>query len=93
MLGLLLLIGVVAIFLGYSQWCRANILRQVEEIKQLGGDVQLPVGYLDYFWQRVPNKGSASLLMSDKDRRTKAETIEQRMRALGINEIEEFYSL
>lgn len=91
-LGLFLLISVVALFLGYSQWRRRNILQQVEEIKQLGGDVPLPNGHFDYLWQRLPDEGFISLQFSDEAREKKAEAVKEKMRDLGINRFKAFYS-
>jgi hypothetical protein len=91
-LGLFLLISAVALFLGYSQWRRRNILQQVEEIELLGGDVPLPNGYFDYLWQRLPDEGFILLQFSDETREKKVEAVKEKMRELGINRVKEFYS-
>jgi hypothetical protein len=58
----LFVLATVAIaFLGYGQWRRRHILKQVKEVRGLGGDVQLSNAYLDYLWQRRPTSGHITI--------------------------------
>ena len=84
--GLLLVTTAIAAFLGYSQWRRQNILRQVEAIEQLGGRVNLPNGYADVLWQRRPRRGYIASHFGDEEN---AEAIKGDMREVGVRHFAE----
>ncbi len=85
---ILLLVTFLAVFLGYSQCRRQNILRQVKEIEQLGGQVTLPNELRDYLWQRYPTKGQKTIgPWADTENLRRARESESRMKTMGITEI------
>lgn len=86
---LLLVTTCVAVFLGYSQWRRKTILRQIDELKHLGGQVDdLPNGYVDLLWQRRPTSGSIRVYHLTSFRDDHEEMREQQqialLKALGV---------
>jgi hypothetical protein len=48
-------ITVLIVFLGFSQWRRYRILRQVKELKQLGARVSDRDNYLNVLWPDDPS--------------------------------------
>jgi hypothetical protein len=77
------------VFLGYSQWRRRLILRQTDEIRMLGGLVDLPNGYFDCLWQRIPESAVIRVSLT-QDREEAARDgwreaeIADKMRTMGI---------
>lgn len=92
LLALFFFVTTLALFFGYSQWRRQDMLRQVAAINRLGGQVELPNDYRDYLWQRTPAEGVILLYPgrspSEAARAVeKLAVIEERMKALRIRMI------
>jgi hypothetical protein len=76
------------LLLGVSQCRRQMILAQVEEVRQLGGQVELPASYVDRFWQRRPTRGQVTIgPWADEANLRRARQCEDKLKALGITEI------
>jgi hypothetical protein len=76
------------LLLGVSQCRRQMILAQVEEVRQLGGQVELPASYVDRFWQRRPTRGQVTIgPWADEANLRRARQCEDKLNALGITEI------
>jgi hypothetical protein len=81
------------LFLGYSQWRRQDILRQVKEVEQLGGQVTLSNELSDYIWQRRPEgrvftKSFNIKEYSEIEQQTRRNVgVKYRMKQIGITKI------
>jgi hypothetical protein len=81
---MLILVTVVGLFLGYSQWRRRSILRQVSELRSFWARVDVPDDWIDVVWQRRPSKGRLVNHCFDLD----DPDIElEKMKALGVTDI------
>jgi hypothetical protein len=84
----LLVVAAVAMFLGYSQWRRQHILKQVEEVRQLAGDVNLPNSYFDYLWQRRPTSGHITIgPWADANNVDRSEEARAKLQSMGVTDI------
>jgi hypothetical protein len=55
---LLMLVTVVGLFFGYSQWRRHRIIQEADEINRQGIlTAELPNEFIDMIWQRQPRTG------------------------------------
>lgn len=57
---LLILVTVVGLFLGYSQWRRQRMIRRCQWYASQGYFLDLPNDIRDWIWQRMPRHGRMS---------------------------------
>ena len=90
---LFILATVVIALVGFSQWHRQQILRQVKEIRQLGGDVELPNDFRDYLWQRRPTRGTVTIgpWANANNVGDRAAEARDRLRSMGITDITTYH--
>jgi hypothetical protein len=79
---------VVILLIGFSQWRRRSILKQVEEVRELAGEVNLPDSYIDYLWQRRPTSGRITIgPWADEENVDRSEEARQKLQAMGVTDI------
>jgi hypothetical protein len=79
---LLILVTVVGLFFGYSQWRGNRIRSECSDLEQKGIVIFLPSEKRDYLWQRLPTDAKFTTVMSYTDTMDAVE----RLQRLGIKE-------
>ncbi len=80
---LLILITAVAVFLGYSQWRRQQIIAACESLETEGVYISLPNERRDRIWQRPPTDGEVIRFVMGAE----MNELEAKARAVGVEQL------